>query len=618
MIRSLIFDFGLPWVTNRFLYSMKLKMMRGVPWTENLFEKNIEVKRLNIFKMNTEAIEGFLSSIPSRKNEQIIQAANKATNGIITGFSSIDLDYGSELNWHYHPISKVQIDNKKKWYEIPDFDPSRGDIKVVWEASRLTHFFYLARAYMLTKDMKYYQAYSRQLEDWIKNNPYSFGANYKCGQEATLRMISALIGHSVFHNYGLITDKDQKNLKELVRGSYKKVLSNFFYANKCIKNNHTLSEICGLIIGSWCCEDSSSLVRAYKMMDREISRQFSDDGGYIQNSFNYQRLALQIMECVLKLSEVTNVILSDNSKDLILKSAHQMYQMQDESGDLPNRGANDGALIFPVTSCSYRDFRSVINTINTLLSNERLYDKGLYDEEILWFSNKKLNDIPVKNLKRTSNAYFEAGIFSLRKNEDSFLMTILKNNKTRPSHMDQLHVDLWHRGINVFCDNGSYSYADPIGKNLSLTSSHNTAKVNEVEQMNKKGAFLVTDWTKSQDVSFTESSFNGTLISRNGYKHKRNIESTETGYRVSDVIYGKGIGCEFRFHTPCDVEITPIGFDLYYNGRILTSIETKGVVEVKKAYRSQQYMRKEEIKCITVKGEKLSEQYQMSFDIKLI
>src|SRR5699024_2758800 len=134
---------------------------------------------------------------------------------------------------------------------IPDFDQERGDIKVIWEASRFTHFFYFIRAYMITKDRKYFDAFSNQLKDWLQENSYSYGANYKCGQEATLRMINVLIAYSAFKSYGLTTSKDDKNVQYLVEVSYKKVLSNFFYAHKCIKNNHTLSEMTGLIIGAW-------------------------------------------------------------------------------------------------------------------------------------------------------------------------------------------------------------------------------------------------------------------------------------------------------------------------------------------------------------------------------
>ena len=109
------------------------------------------------------------------------------------------------------------------------------------------------------------------------------------------------------------------------------------------------------------------------MLDKEIETQFMNDGGYVQFSFNYQRFTLQILECVLKISEKTGMNISDKSKKIVSDSAYLMYQVQDESGDLPNYGSNDGALIFPVTVCGYRDFRPVINTIYCLINGKRLY-----------------------------------------------------------------------------------------------------------------------------------------------------------------------------------------------------------------------------------------------------
>ena len=215
----------------------------------------------------------------------------KLLKGKSRRFPSIELDYGNSINWHYNPITKVGVDKTLKWYKIPDFDPEIGDIKVIWEASRFAHFFYFARAYLITKEQKYYDAFSYQLKNWVKENRYSYGANYKCGQEATLRMINALITYSVFKTCGFDNQTDQDNLHKLVEGSYKKVLSNFFYEHKCIKNNHTLSEITGLIIGAWCSDDKNKLEKAYKLLDKEIENQFLSDGGYIQYSFNYQRFA---------------------------------------------------------------------------------------------------------------------------------------------------------------------------------------------------------------------------------------------------------------------------------------------------------------------------------------
>lgn len=617
MIKSLLTEYGLSWAINRLLYSAKLKMMTAIPATEKLFEKKADVKRIDIFNLNITGIKGFLGSLSREKQIEIVSVADKALKGIIAGFSSIELDYGNPINWHYSPLTKVESSRSAKWYRIPDFDAKLGDIKVVWEASRFTHFYYFARAYLITSDKKYYNAFSKQLEQWLKDNPYSYGANYKCGQECTLRMINALMVYAVFQSNGLTTVEDEKNVSKLVEVCYKKVLANFFYANKCIKNNHTLSEICGLIIGAWCCEDEGRLRKTYNLLDKEIHKQFLPDGGYIQFSFNYQRFALQIMECVFKLCERTGIFLAEGTKKRIKKSAVFMYQMQDESGDMPNYGSNDGALIFPVTTCGYRDFRPVLNTVYALIEGRRLYEQGDYDEELLWFGSGDLDNMPLAEIKREPSSYHKSGFYTLR-HDGGFLMTILQDYKTRPAQMDELHIDLWHNGKNIFCDNGTYSYSSKLGKEMALTAAHNTVQVDGKEQMKKRGAFMIYDWTSARDVKFTEDSFSGTMVSRSGYEHKRTISKTEQGYVITDKVNGDGEYCELYFHTPCEVRVFPGGFELLDEG---TSICTVGVggrdVVIKKAYRSLYYLKKEEINCVSVRYSMSNKKCSMKFDIKI-
>ena len=598
MIKSLLTEYGLFWVFNRLLYSIKLKMMTVIPASEKLFEKKVDIKRIDIFNLNVAGIKRFLKGLSREKQMKLVSAADKAVKGIIEGFSSIELDYGNPINWHYNPLTKVESKRSAKWYNIPDFDSNRGDIKVVWEASRFMHFFYFTRAYLITESKKYYIAFSEQLEQWLKDNPYSYGANYKCGQECALRMINILMAYAVFQSYGLTTPEDEKNVKKIVEVSYKKVLANFFYANKCIKNNHTLSEICGLIIGAWCCEDEGRIRKAYRLLDNEIQQQFLPDGGYIQYSFNYQRLVLQLMECIYKINEKTRYTVSERSRELIKNSAIIMYQVQDDTGEMPNYGSNDGALIFPVTVCGYRDFRPVVNAVYALVTGMRLFDKGDYDEELLWFGNSE--EIPNTDIKMQSSAFTMAGIYTIR-NVNSYMMICLQNFETRPTQMDQLHIDLWYKGKNIFCDSGTYSYATTIGKNMALTAAHNTAKVSGLEQMNKYGAFLVYDWTECKDVKLDANSFSGTMVSKNGYEHTRKIIKTERGYEIEDEVRGRGDSCSFLFHTPYEVKIVPDGFEIWDDGKELCAVKTDtGKIEVLKAYRSLYYLKKEEINCVVV------------------
>ena len=617
MIRSLIKEYGLYWIVNRSLYSAKLKMMRAIPFTEILFEKDVDIRRVDIFDLNVERIERFLNNLSAGKKTEIITIAENAIEGKIIGFSSIELDYGNPINWHYNPIAKVEVKKSLKWYQIPDFDPERGDIKVIWEASRFSHFYYFARAYLITKEKKYYNAFSSQLNEWLKDNSYSYGANFKCGQEATLRMINALMIYSLFQSYGLIIARDENNIRKLVEVCYKKVLSNFFYAYKCIKNNHTLSEITGLIIGAWSCKDEDRLKKAYKLLDKEIQNQFLPDGGFIQYSFNYQRLVLQLMECVLKISSKTNISISEKSRTLIRNSATLIYQMQDESGDVPNYGSNDGALIFPVTSCCYRDFRPVLNAIYTLIDRRRLYKAGNYDEETLWFANNRLDDIPVNKLTRESLSFKESGFFSLR-HDGGFLMVVLQDFKTRPAQMDQLHIDLWHNGKNIFCDSGTYSYSTDTGRKMALSSAHNTVVFQGKEQMRKRGPFLIYDWTKAKNIKYGAESFSGTMVSKNGYEHTRSIKKTQYGYFIQDKVSGNKDHCKINFHTPCEARVNSEGFELFDKDKLLCAVITSGSIEVNKTYRSLYYLKKEEITCVSVRCDLNNNQGSIDFHVKFI
>lgn len=614
IIKSAITEYGVKWTINRGLYSMKLKVMKKIPRTENLFEKKVDVQRIDIFDIDSYKIKDFLLNLPNEEKEKIISLADEAINGKIKGFSSIELDYGNPIDWHLNPLTGESSDKQKKWYEISDFNKELGDIKVIWEASRLTQFFYFTRAYMITGDVKYYNAFSTQLEDWLKNNKYSYGANYKCGQECALRMINTLMAYSIFKQYELVTNKDINNIKNLVEGSYKKILSNFFYAHKCINNNHTFSEISGLIVGSWCCNDDEKLRKSYNLLDQEIRKQFLEDGGFTQYSFNYQRFTLQIIECIYKISDKTGIKINEETR--IKNSVMLMYQVQDISGDVPNYGSNDGALIFPVSSCEYRDFRPVLNTVYALVTGKRLYQSGIYDEELLWFGNREYNQID--EIEKKSSKFDKIGFYVLRK-KNTFLVTYLQDYKSRPAHMDQLHIDLWYYGLNIFCDGGTYSYASEEGDFLSKTKAHNVIQIDYKNQMDKPSNFMVCNWTKSHDVKFMNNEFSGTIISKNGYRHTRNIRQSIDGYIIEDEIYGNGQYCNMYLHTPFKVQLEQDKIIIYDDELIICTINTNAdEIKLEETYRSLYYMKKELTNCICLRKKIINKQCNITSSITII
>lgn len=598
MIKSVICEYGVGWLFNRTLYSMKLKMMRAVPFTERLFEKKTEYpQRLDLFDIDLNALQGFIQGLDEPDKKRLIEVGDNACNGIIAGFSSIELNYGKPIDWQLNPLTGKRCDEKQKWYKIPDFDLERGDIKVIWEASRFSHFITLARAYLLTGDLKYYKAFSEQLRDWLDKNPYGFGANFKCGQECSLRMVNGLLAFSVFKGAGIATDADAKNIKDLIDRCYRKVLSNFFYAYKCIKNNHTISELMGIIVGAWCSNAEDRLGKAYTLLDEVINEQFTADGGYRQFSFNYQRLALQDIEVVMSLD--TGKSISDKSRHRVCNAALLMYQCQDDTGDMPNYGSNDGALVFPVTSCGYRDFRAVINTTYALTAGKQIYEGGQHQEELIWFSGgKKLGEYKIERRLKESSQFTDAGLFTIRAGR-SWLMFVSNNYTSRPSHMDQNHIDLWYNGVNVLCDAGTYSYACEGSRNLVNNKGHNTAVVDDKPQMNSSGYFMIYDWTKRELGHCEANSVESKTVSANGYQHVRRVKRVGCSYEIFDTC---DRDYKILFQSPCEVNKCSDGYQLVKEDKVLCTIRSSGEIELQKGQRSLYYLAMQDTTCLSISG----------------
>ncbi len=70
---------------------------------------------------------------------------------------------------------------------------------------------------------------------------------------------------------------------------------------------------------------------------------------------------------------------------------------------------------------------------------------------------------------------------------------------SRPSHADQLHFDLWWRGLNITPDPGTYLYnaAPPWDNALVTAFVHNTVTVDGRDQMTRAGRFLYLDWVNA-------------------------------------------------------------------------------------------------------------------------
>ncbi len=479
-----------------------------------------------------------------------IASADRILAGHWTYFGHSEFQLGFPPDWHLNPVTGQRL-SQRHWSELPDFDGT-GDIKLVWEASRFGAVFTLARAYAATSDERYSDAFWTLVDDWALHNPPQTGANWKCGQEAAFRLMALCFGWFAFQSSRGSTPDRLAQLAAIVAVHANRIEQNLDYALSQ-NNNHGLSEAMGLwTIGHLWPEFARSAGWRHKgkqVMEEQIGRQIFDDGSYIQHSTNYHRVMLHVLLWSFRLGELNDDRFSPQAYKRFASAVHFLASMTDvDSGRAPNHGSNDGALILPLNTCDYSDYRPVLQASYYLLNQERLLPPGPWDEDLLWlFGPRAIQAAPAKEL--TTPSSFPIGGYYVLRGHNSWGMVRCANYTTRPAHADQLHFDLWWRGINIACDAGTYLYHGdaPWRNGLVQAAVHNTVTVDGLDQMTRASRFLWTDWaqgTVSEGRSanarpFWQGEHNG-YLRRIGVLHRRSIYCEDDTWIVVDDLLGGG------------------------------------------------------------------------------
>jgi hypothetical protein len=506
-----------------------------------------------------------------------IESADRLLEGHFPFYSHQFLRLTFPPDWHQNPFSGERVPSDVHWSKLSDF--AYGDIKHVWELSRFSWVYVLCRAYVRTQDRKYTDAFQVLVLDWMEMNPPNMGANWRCGQEVVLRLVALAWGlRCLCPNEGFSRAFDVA-VARLFAFSGARVEANLSYALSQ-KNNHGLNEAAGLWMIAVLYPGLNYAERwkrkGRKWLERQAAELIYADGSCSQNSLNYQRLMVDMLAWCVWLSRQTGESLAPGVSDAMRRAAEFLDQCQDEqSGRVPNYGANDGALLFPLTDADYGDFRPSLQVAFFLLNRKQRYPPGAHDEALFYFFGKSAMETPLEvgdRIARVTRDKVDAedtGCYTLR-GDNGFVFFRCGNHIHRPSHADQLHVDIFWKGENVAADPGTYSYnADPpFHEGFAGTRFHNTVTVDGLDQMDKASRFLWLPWATGKviDRGIEQGRFNYLVGVHDGYRrlkdpvtHRRKVMQIEdNGFLVIDrVLVKREIHqIDLRWLLPSSAQIT--------------------------------------------------------------
>ena len=183
----------------------------------------------------------------------------------------------------------------------------------------------------------------------MEKNPPNTGPNWKCGQEASIRVLNLILGQEIL-NSNTITN----NLKDYLQIHMDRIIPTRFYAN-AQNNNHGLSEGCALFLAGYFLWKNKKGKKYYiiyqkglKLVEDRVQKLILDDGTFSQYSIVYHRMTLDLLSAIELLRKKWNLDpFSKTFYEKINLGIEWYSSMIDpNSGDAPNMGGNDGTYLF--------------------------------------------------------------------------------------------------------------------------------------------------------------------------------------------------------------------------------------------------------------------------------
>ncbi|MEU0392290.1 alginate lyase family protein [Streptomyces sp. NPDC006208] len=479
--------------------------------------------------------------------EACLREADAALDGRFTvlGYGTVTVDTDGP-GWHQDPVHGFTWPACHHRSLGPV--PGRADIKVPWEVSRLQWLVALARAYTYTDDSRYRNGATRLLRSWADANPVGSGPNWTNAMEAGIRATNLVWAAEIL---------DDPEFTTLVGGTLRDhgwfILANLEYTPR-LTSNHYLADLVGLVHIGGALRHSSAgrlwLRLGSRQLQREILKQFHEDGSNFEASTGYHRLSTELALVGLLALRRLHIPVRPETEARFLSAVEALAVLTKPDGLLPAVGDDDGGLVVGLQSArDARDAAPVIAAASAV-SDPRTPEETAAPEMAQWCGAAGR-----RAPARPPAASFPAGGWYVLTCGPYWCLAecggVGQLGNGGHGHNDTLSFVLCVDGREIVTDPGTGVYTpDPGLRNrLRATRSHATVEVDGEEQnrFDHELLFTMQDEDRARVVARSEDAWGRQVVEavHEGYRrladpvlHRRRFALDRDGLVISD-----DIGC---------------------------------------------------------------------------
>lgn len=379
------------------------------------------------------------------------------------------------------------------WNKIPFEDPE-------WTFMLNRHKFwvYLAKAYALTSEEKYFDTFISQVNSWIDTVDVFKDEYFNCSRtiEIGIRCLNWIKAIKIFKNSSCnLNFIENKMIESLL---YQCELLIKTYDDFRTLSNWGVMQNCGLISLALNYQEQHSILSQYltialERLEYQCKIQILPDGVHWEQSPMYHN---EVLNCLLDIAfdfEKLNLDTPSFILSSIRKLAYSNAYMKKPNHNQPMQGDSDET-----------DLRDIITRSAYILKDQNLkyFGYNFVDFESIWDigdSNiSKYEELPTKKPNFTSIALKESGNFYLRdsfEDNSNYLWFRCGALGSGHGHGEHLHFDLVSNGEDFISDPGRFTYVEGNKDREFLKScfAHNTTIVDNLPFSKFNGAWGIVE-----------------------------------------------------------------------------------------------------------------------------
>ena len=522
---------------------------------------------------------GVAARVPGDARAAILAAADQLMRGEweVLGVARTDL---VSPDWFHDPVTGRRSPASRYAFRINyRVEELTGNIKQVWEISRLQHLTLLATAWFLSHDDAYARRVDEQLRSWWRDNPFLSGIHWTSGIEIGIRLISLAWIRRLLDGWPGAAGLFERNELAVQQISWHQQYLAAFRSRGSSANNHVIAEAAGQLVAScafdWFAESARWRRKAASLLEHELARNTFPSGIGRELASDYQCFITELGLLAALEAERSDRPLNAATWQRLCAMIDSAAALADERLRPPRQGDDDEGRALLLDPPAWDRWPLLLSLGEAIFGRLGWWPptKPTASSSIIGAMTGAKPDVAARPAQRPSR-FADAGTTLLRTGgrEAPEIWCRCDGGPhgylgiAAHAHADALSVEVRYGGVDILADPGTYCYhGEPEWRSyFRSTIAHNTVELDGQSQSRDGGPFLWLSHANSRELDVADlgdiaewtAEHDGYMSLRPPASHRRivQLDRASRSIAIIDQIDGGSHDLRLAFHLGPDVQ----------------------------------------------------------------